>query len=381
MYIYATDGTRYLDFLGGIAVNSAGHTHPRVLEAVERQVRRYMHVSNYFYQDAQVEFVERLCRMTGYTRAMLSNSGAEANEAALKFARARSSAQNRSRIVGFSGGFHGRTYGALSVMEKPLYKEGMGPFLPETVVIPFNDTEALVREVNDETCAVIIEFLQGEGGVHWASRPFVETLFQLRERHGFLVIADEVQAGAGRTGRFFSFEHFNVRPDIVTLAKGIGGGLPLGAMLVSEELAHVWTYGRHGTTFGGNAVACAAGNAVLELLEEGLMDQAASSGDYLQEQLRAIAREHTEIVVDVRGAGAIAGIELSIPAAPCVESMLRDHTIANVTTDTVIRLLPPLIFERSHIDDACRSLRRAMSTSAAQQPSTVGAEPGTSLPG
>jgi acetylornithine/N-succinyldiaminopimelate aminotransferase len=278
MYVYAADGTRYLDFLGGIAVNTLGHSHPRVLEAVERQMRRYMHISNYFYQDAQVEFVERLCSMSGYARAFLTNSGAEANEGAMKLARAFGNPSGKRGIIGFTGGFHGRTYGVLSIMDKPRYKDGMGPFLPDTCVLPFNDIYALRAAVDETTCAVAIEFLQGEGGINWGDRDFIAELFELRSRFGFLVIADEIQAGAGRTGDFFSFERFDVRPDIVTLAKGVGGGLPLGAILTTEELAGVWGSGQHGTTFGGNAVACAAGSAVLDELRDGAMANAREMG-------------------------------------------------------------------------------------------------------
>ena len=205
MYVHTTDGRRYLDFLGGIAVNTAGHSHPRVIDAIQRQMGRYMHVSNYFYQDAQVEFVERLCAMTGYARAFLSNSGAEANEGAMKFARSHGSSRQKREIIGFSGGFHGRTYGVLSIMDKPLYKEGMGPFVPDTRVLPFNDVNALREAIGTETCAVFVEFLQGEGGVRWATEEFIVELFRLRDEFSFLIIADEVQTGGGRTGRFAAF--------------------------------------------------------------------------------------------------------------------------------------------------------------------------------
>jgi len=357
MYVYAADGTRYLDFLGGIAVNALGHSHPKVNAAIERQIRRYTHLSNYFYQDAQVEFVEKLCAASGYDRAFLTNSGTEATEGAIKLARAHGSPNGKHEIIGLSGGFHGRSYGALSIMDKPRYKDGMGPFLPGTSVIPFNDVEALRAAVNRQTAAVVVEFLQGEGGIHWTTPEFVTALFELREEHGFLVVGDEIQAGGGRTGRFLSFERFGVRPDIVTIAKGLGGGLPLGAILATESLAHIWGSGQHGTTFGGNAVSCVAGSTVIDELMGGVMEHARAMGEILLDELRALAGEFPELVSEVRGAGAIAGLELTVPAGPLVDAMLAKRVIANATSDTVIRLLPPMIFEREHITEAIGTLR------------------------
>lgn len=360
MYVQALDGRRYLDFLGGIAVNSAGHSHPRVINAIDRQLRRYAHVSNYFFQDAQIEFVERLCAMSGYARAFLSNSGAEANEGAIKFARAYGNAQGKKTIVGFDGGFHGRTMGVLSIMNKPLYRDGMEPFLPETAVLPFNDLQALRDGIDSRTCAVFIECLQGEGGVRWATPEFIAEICALRKRFGFLVVADEVQSGGGRTGSFLSIERFNFRPDIVTLAKGIGGGLPLGVMLVSEELASVWSSGRHGTTFGGNAVACAAGLAVLDLLAEGLMENARIVGGYMLASFHELMARYPSLIVDVRGGGAMVGMELHGPAEPLVECMLAHDVIINATADTVLRFLPPLIFQNEHVDMVCDALNHVL---------------------
>lgn len=361
MYIHAADGRRYLDFLGGIAVNALGHGHPRVIEAIERQLRRYMHVSNYFYQDAQIEFAEKLCAASGFTRTFLTNSGTEATEGAIKLARAHGSPAGRRTVIGFTGGFHGRTYGALSIMDKPRYKDGMGPFLPETRVLPFNDRDALAAAMDGTVGAVVLEFVQGEGGVRWVEPQTVELLKELRARHEFLIVADEIQAGAGRTGRFFGFEHFDIRPDIVTLAKGIGGGLPLGAIITGEHLAGVWGSGQHGTTFGGNAVACAAGSAVLDVLAEGLMDRVAAMGDYLLTALRAVAAEFPAAVREVRGAGAIAGMELTMPAGPLVDAMLERNVIVNATDETVLRLAPPLVFEQEHIDEMVAALRACLS--------------------
>ncbi|MBS1912152.1 MAG: acetylornithine/succinylornithine family transaminase [Bacteroidetes bacterium] len=364
MYVYAADGTRYLDFLGGIAVNSVGHSHPRVIEAIETQLRRYMHVSNYFYQDAQIAFAEKLSAMTGYHKVFLTNSGTEATEGAMKLARAFGSAEGRQRIFGFTGGFHGRTYGALSIMDKPRYKDGMGPFLPETGVLPFNDVQALRDAMSHDVCAIVVEFLQGEGGVRWATQEFADAIAELREQYGFLLIGDEIQAGAGRTGDFFGFERFGIVPDIVTMAKAVGGGLPLGAILVSERLSHVWGSGQHGTTFGGNAVACAAGSAVLDLLSEGLMDHARMMGAVLLSELIGLQAEFPALVTQVRGAGAMAGMELSIPAGPLVDALLDRGIIANATSDTVIRLVPPLTFQQEHVAEVIGALRAVLADAA-----------------
>ncbi len=361
MSVYTKDGRRYLDFLGGIAVNAAGHSHPRIIEAITTQLHRYAHVSNFFYQDAQVEFVERLCRLSGYQRAFLCNSGTEATDGALKMVRKWGHDNDRGKktVFGFTGGFHGRGYGALSLMDKPKYKDGMGPFLPETGILPFNDCAALRENVNQETAALFVEFIQGEGGIREASPEFVETLAELREQYGLLIVADEVQAGCGRTGKFFSFEHFGIQPDIVTTAKVVGAGLPLGAILVTEALSTVWDYGKHGTTFGGNPVACAAGSALLDMIDEGLMEQAARSGATLIDRLLELQKEFPETIVAVRGRGAMIGIELSTPAAPYVEKLLEAGIIANTTNETVIRLLPPYIVGEPEIEELVTALRTA----------------------
>ena len=364
MYVYSRDGRRYLDFLGGIAVNAAGHSHPRIIEAVVNQMNRYAHVSNFFYQDAQVEFVEKLTRMSQYDRAFLCNSGTEATDGAMKLLRRWGASRAKSTIIAFTGGFHGRGYGALSIMDKPKYKEGMGPFLDNTNVIPFNDINALTEAVDENTAGVFLEFLQGEGGVRWAEPSFVERLSELREQFGFLIVADEVQAGCGRTGRFFSFEHFGLRPDVVTTAKVVGGGLPLGAILTTEELTDVWDVGRHGTTFGGNAVACAAGSALLDLIEEGLMERVETSGRLLIKQLQDLHNDFPEKIVAVRGAGGMIGLELNEDAAPVVERLLDRQIIANSTNERVIRLLPPYIFGAEHIDQLIEELRALISSSS-----------------
>lgn len=351
MHIYDVDGKAYLDMLGGIAVNALGHSHRRIIEAVEHQIRRYMHVSNVFYQEPQVVLAEQLVKASGYPRVFFSNSGAESTDGAMKIARRYGSATGRYDIIGFSGGFHGRTFGALSVMDKPLYKDGMGPFLPNTLVLPFNDVDALESRVDENTAAVMIEFLQGEGGITEATQEFVDAIWRLKDQYGFLVIADEVQSGIGRTGDFFAFERYGVRPDIVTIAKAMGGGLPLGGILATNEAAALLDKGMHGTTYGGNPVACVAGSVVMDEVTSGLMDHVREIGDYLNGRLREIQAVFPNLVREIRGRGCMQGIVLTQDAAPFIPKLLERGVIANATAGTVIRLVPPFILTRSDVDE------------------------------
>ena len=359
--IIDVDGRSYLDMLGGIAVNALGHSHPRIISAIEQQIRRYMHVSNVFYQEPQVALAEQLVKASGYPRVFFTNSGAESTDGALKLARRYGSARGRYDVIGFTGGFHGRTYGALSLMDKPLYKDGMGPFLPNTLVLPFNDVDALESRVDENTCAVMIEFLQGEGGIQSATQEFVDALFALKETYGFLIIADEVQSGIGRTGDFFSFEAYGVRPDIVTVAKAMGGGLPLGAILATEEAAALLDKGMHGTTYGGNPVACVAGSVVVDEVCSGLMDHVQNIGVYLYEQLQVLMTEFPEQIREIRGRGCMQGVVLNTDAAPYVQDLIRNGVIANATAGNVIRLVPPFVITNDDVDELLRALRTVMS--------------------
>jgi acetylornithine/N-succinyldiaminopimelate aminotransferase len=351
MRIYDVDGKAYLDMLGGIAVNALGHSHRRIIEAVEQQIRRYMHVSNVFYQEPQVVLAEQLVAASGYPRVFFSNSGAESTDGAMKMARRFGSATGRYDIIGFSGGFHGRTYGALSVMDKPLYKDGMGPFLPNTLVLPYNDVDALESRVDENTAAIMLEFLQGEGGITEATQEFIDAIWRLKQQYGFLVIADEVQSGIGRTGDFFAFERYGVRPDVVTIAKAMGGGLPLGGILATNEAAALLDRGMHGTTYGGNPVACVAGSVVMDEVMSGMMDHVREVGEYLHGRLRELQSALPELVREIRGRGCMQGVVLSQDAAPFIPRLLECGVIANATAGTVIRLVPPFIITRSDIDE------------------------------
>ena len=358
--IFDLDGKSYLDMLGGIAVNALGHSHPKIIAAIETQIRKYMHVSNVFYQEPQVRLAEQLVAASGYPRVFFSNSGAEATEGAIKMARRFGSAHGRYDIVGFTGGFHGRTYGALSIMDKPLYKEGMGPFLPNTIVLPYNDIDALEARVDENTCAVMIEVLQGEGGISSATDEFVAALWSLKERYGFLVIADEVQSGIGRTGDFFAFERYGVRPDIVTVAKAMGGGLPLGAILATNEAASLLDRGMHGTTYGGNPVACVAGSVVVDEVMHGLMAHVREIGAYFIERMEVLRAEMPTRIREVRGRGCMVGLVLNEDAAPVIPMLLANGVIANATAGNVIRFVPPFVIQRADVDELEHALRRVL---------------------
>ena len=358
--IFDTEGRSYLDFLSGIAVNALGHSHPRIVAAVTEQAAKYMHLSNFFYQEPQIRLAEMLRDATGYERTFFSNSGAESFEGAIKLARLWGSTRGKTDMIGFSGGFHGRTYGSLSLMDKPIYKDGMGPFLPNMQVVPFNDVEALHAAITESTCGVALEFLQGEGGIVSATPEFVAAIEELRLQFGFLLIADEVQAGVGRTGRFFGFEHLGIHPDVVVMAKGLGGGLPLGAIITSNDIAALLQRGMHGTTYGGNALACAAGAVVIEEVQNGVMENARQQGQYLRGLLEEIHRDFPSRVKEVRGIGLMQGVALTAEAPDFVAAMLRRGIVSNITAGSVVRVLPPLIVTQSEINEFIAAMRNVL---------------------
>ncbi len=359
-YIWDKDGTKYLDFLGGIAVNVLGHSHPKIIEAITIQSSKYLHLSNYFYQEAQITFAEQLTKSTNYPRVFLTNSGTESVEGALKLIRKWGNINNKNNIIAFEGGFHGRSYGALSLMDKPIYKSDMGPFLSGVTIIKYNSPEELELAVNPFTTAVFLEFLQGEGGIVGVSAEFVDKLLELKEKYNFLIVADEVQAGMGRTGKFFSFEHYNIKPDIVLVSKGLGGGLPLGAILTTEDLANVWDKSQHGTTFGGNALSCAVGKVVLEEINNSVMQNVLNIGEYFYEQLRLVKNEFPKKVKSVRGRGLMLGLELSFEAKLLLNELLKENIITNATSVNVLRLVPPLIITKEEVDLFIRGLNNSL---------------------
>jgi acetylornithine aminotransferase len=360
-YLYATDGSRYLDMFGGIAVNALGYNHPKVNKAIVDQISRYIHVSNMFYQGPQIELAGLLLDASRFARVFFTNSGTEAIEGALKLARKWGKDSMKKRVFGLTDSFHGRTFGAMSLTGRDKYREGYEPFLPNTGILKFNDVSDLESNVGPDTLALVLEFIQGEGGINLVSEEYITRLTSLRRQHGFLVIADEIQSGLGRTGKLFGFQHFEFEPDIVVVAKALGGGLPLGAIIGSEKVGEAFTPGVHGTTFGGNPVACSAGLATLnEILRSGVMENAARMGDYLKNQLENIAVEFPESVLDVRGRGLMIGLELKFDGTPVIEKLMERHILLNLTNTSVIRWLPPLNIEKQHIDEAISALREVL---------------------
>ena len=365
VYVITRDGKRYLDFFGGLAVNALGYNHPAVSQAIIDQVHKYIHLSNYYVQEPQVMLADKIIQASGFRRIFFSNSGTEAVEGAIKVARKWGKKYGKTQLIGLSNSFHGRTMGALSLTERPKYREGYEPFLPNTSHIEFNDVAQLRSAVNEQTLGIVLEYIQGEGGIFVISPEFASALNELREKFGFLIIADEIQTGMGRTGKFFAFEHAGVHPDIVVIAKAIGGGLPLGAILGNERVADVLTYGAHGTTFGGNPVACAAGVAVLtEIMDRGLMKKAGEIGEYLKGKFEILKQEFPGLVKEVRGRGCMLGIELTKDGQPIVDRLQEKGFLVNCTHVTVLRFLPPYIVSQENCDALVSALKDCLAEAA-----------------
>ncbi|MBI3587413.1 MAG: aspartate aminotransferase family protein [Ignavibacteriales bacterium] len=362
--LIARDGKKYCDFFGGLAVNALGYNHPRINKAIQEQLQKYIHLSNYFVQEPQVKLAERILNVSGYQKLFFTNSGTEAIEGALKLARKWGSKNGKTQLFGLSNSFHGRTMGSLSLTERAKYRDGYEPFLPNIGHLKYNDVDELKANVNEQTLGVVLEFIQGEGGIFVVSPEYASELKNLRDKFGFLIIADEIQSGIGRTGKFLGFEHFDIRPDIVVIAKAIGGGLPLGAFLGSERVAETFTYGTHGTTFGGNPVACAAGLAVLEeVLDNGVMKKAGEIGGYLKSQFVKLQEKFPSLIKEVRGFGCMLGIELTFEGQSVVDALQARGFLVNCTNTNVLRFLPPFIVTRDHCDTLVQQLSDVLAMS------------------
>lgn len=352
--VWDTEGKCYLDFVGGIAVNALGHCHPKVLNAIREQSEKLIHCSNLYWFEPPVALAHQLAVLSGLDRVFFCNSGAEANEAAIKLARkyAYDHGRENPEIIAFNESFHGRTLGTLAATGQEKFSRGFTPLPGGFRHLPFNDVDALWKAVGPETAAVMVEPLQGEGGVHPASQEFMDALAELQQKKGVLIIFDEVQCGLGRTGKFFAFEHYGVCPDILTLAKSLGGGLPIGAAVAREEVAQVFQPGTHGSTFGGNPVASAAAGAVLKVLQDdGLVDNAARTGGYLKASLEKL-QEKFSCIQQVRGMGMLLGMELDRPGKDLVTLCQERGLLINCTAGRVIRFLPPLITKKEDVDEA-----------------------------
>ena len=349
VWLVGDDGTRYLDMIAGIGVNALGYGDKRLVEAISTQASKLIHASNLFMMEPQFELAEKLLALSGLSKVFFANSGTEAIEAAIKIARkwaGLSGDQDKKEVLSLSNCFHGRTYGAMSLTAKPKYVDGFEPLLPGTGMIAFNDIADLEAKVSERTAAVFVEVVQGEGGIHRISQQFIDRLKELREQYNFLIVADEIQAGCGRTGTFFSYTQVDADPDLVCLAKPLGGGLPLSAVIGSEKVADVLSYGNHGTTFGGNPVACAAGVAMINAIEEdNLMEHAQEIGTFINNEVQKLAEKHPQIL-EIRQYGLMIGITVDKEAKQYVGRALQKNVIINATSVNVIRLLPPLTISR-----------------------------------
>ncbi|MEZ4598302.1 MAG: acetylornithine transaminase [Syntrophotaleaceae bacterium] len=352
--LWDADGKSYLDFLAGVAVNNLGHCHPKVVAALQRQAGTLLHCSNYYHIPSQIELAELLCAHSFGERVFFCNSGAEANEAALKLARkysAMRNGENRYEVITALASFHGRTIGTISATGQDKVKDGFAPMLAGFRYVPFNDASALEAAISPKTCAVLLEPVQGEGGVNVPSADYLRQVRDICDRHDLLLIYDEVQVGCGRTGYLFAYQHDGVAPDIMTLAKALAGGPPIGAMVATEKVAATFGPGSHGSTFGGNPLITTAALAAMRvLLEDGVIEHGRAMGDYLRGKLEEM-KERYPFVKEVRGRGLILGMELTVPGADIVKEALRRGLLINCTVGNVLRFVPPLIVTREELDE------------------------------
>jgi predicted acetylornithine/succinylornithine family transaminase len=361
VYLYDVNGKRYLDFLSGLAVNSLGHAHPRIVKVIREQSAKVIHLSNLYYNEYQGLLAEKLCRKSGLDRAFFTNSGTEAIEGALKLVRAAghaTSGPEKTVIVALENSFHGRTMGALALTAQPKYRQGFDPMLEGVRFVPRNDVAALRAAMDDRVCGIVLEPIQGEGGIYSASAEFLQACRQLADEHHAALVFDEIQCGMGRTGRLFAFEHFGVVPDVVCIAKPMAAGFPMGAFLSNDSLAQHITPGRHGTTFGGGPLACRIALEYLAIVEEeNLLEQVQRVGTYLNSKLQELAAKFS-IATEVRGVGMMQALQLAVPGKPILDGAMADGLLFNITQDTTIRLLPPFLLEEKHVDTGVRILKR-----------------------
>ena len=373
VYLWDSRGNRYLDFLSGIGVNALGHAHPAIQATLKRQAGRLIHVSNLFFHKYQSELAKRLTKISGTDRAFFCNSGTEAWEGALKLARIYARTRNTNghrpkwRILALDNSFHGRTFGSLATTGQAKYRDPFVPLLPGVGFVRFNDVEDLKHQFDAGVCAICIETIQGEGGICPVSPEFLQLARQLTESSDALLILDEIQCGLGRTGRYFAYQHFGIQPDIVTIAKPLAAGLPLGAILTTNRVASSMHPGMHGTTFGGGPLACAVAIEFLRALEE-LLDHVREIGSYFQGQLAALKVRH-DCIREVRGMGLMLAMELdSADAAKAVVStLLAKRILINRTHETVLRFLPPYIIQEKHVDEVIRALDSALTSDATKR--------------
>lgn len=362
-YVYDTKGKKYIDFLAGIAVNVVGHNYKPLVDAVSQQASKMIHCSNLYYTEVQVEAAEKLKKLSGMDKVFFGNSGAEANEGAIKLARkyATNIDPEKIQIISALHSFHGRTLATLTATGQDHYHHGFGPLPAGFDYVPYNDIQALEAKMSDKTCAVMLEAIQGEGGVHVPDPDYLPKVRALCDKYNAVLIFDEVQCGMGRTGTFFGCQQFGVKPDIVTLAKGLAGGVPIGAFMATDKVANAFRAGDHGSTFGGNPLACAAACVVLDALIDGnLMENAKEIGAYLQSKFEEYKAKYPNLIKEVRGRGLILGMELTRPGREIANECLDYGAIINCTAGNVLRFVPPLNITKAHVDELISVLDKVL---------------------
>ena len=362
-YVYDTKGKKYIDFLAGIAVNVVGHNYKPLVDAISQQASKMIHCSNLYYTEVQVEAAEKLKKLSGMDKVFFGNSGAEANEGAIKLARkyATNIDPEKIQIISALHSFHGRTLATLTATGQDHYHHGFGPLPAGFDYVPYNDIQALEAKMSDKTCAVMLEAIQGEGGVHVPDPDYLPKVRALCDKYNAVLIFDEVQCGMGRTGTFFGCQQFGVKPDIVTLAKGLAGGVPIGAFMATDKVANAFHAGDHGSTFGGNPLACAAACVVLDALIDGnLMENAKEIGAYLQSKFEAYKAKYPNLIKEVRGRGLILGMELTRPGREIANECLDYGAIINCTAGNVLRFVPPLNITKAHVDELISVLDKVL---------------------
>jgi acetylornithine aminotransferase len=358
-WLWDVEGNKYLDFLAGVAVNNLGHCHPKIVAALQKQAETLIHCSNFYHIPNQIRLAEVLCRNSFGERVFFCNSGAEANEAAMKLVRkhsAEKNGNNRFTVITALASFHGRTIGTISATGQDAVRKGFTPVVPGFRYVPFGDIEAMRTAMTPEVCAVMLEPVQGEGGINVAPPGYLKAVRELCDEHDLLLVFDEVQAGCGRTGKLFAYQHDDVAPDIMTLAKAMAGGAPIGAMVATERAAAAFTPGSHGSTFGGNPLVTAAGLACMDtLLHDGVLENCVEMGTYLRRGLEQLSERYS-FCGEVRGRGLILGLQLDIEGAPMVKEALDRGLLINCTAGKVLRFVPPLIVNKGEIDHALEIL-------------------------
>jgi predicted acetylornithine/succinylornithine family transaminase len=355
MKVWSSDGKEYLDFVGGVAVNILGHCHPRVVVAIQKQAQRLIHVSNYYHIEPQIRLAKLLVENSFADKVFFCNSGAEAVEAAIKLARKYAKehlSSNCFEIITAENSFHGRTLAALTATGQEKFHKGFEPLVPGFKYVPFNDIEAMNRAITENTCAILLEPIQGEGGVRLPDQDYLKEVRALCNENSLLMILDEVQTGMGRTGKLFAYEHYDITPDIMTVAKGLGNGMPIGAMLATDMVASAFQPGNHASTFGGNPIVCAAAIATIEtLLEDGfILDQCNRMSKYFMEELEKLKEKFPDLIKEIRGKGLMLGMEMTTDCGTIVKACLEKGLLINYTANNVLRFIPPLIVRRRDID-------------------------------